>query len=73
MWVVWVGGRHPEALWQAGRHHCHEQVCGGEMREKERYIGLCTAKKEPVLPPEVMAMSGPMLLLRAMSGSMALL
>lgn len=57
----------------AGRHHCNKQVCGGEMGEKEKYIGLCTMKKELVLPPEVMAMSGPMLLLRAMFGSMVLL
>lgn len=53
--------------------HCNEQICGGEK------LAVCTVKRRragdserPVMPPESMVLSRSMLLLRTMSGSLAL-
>jgi hypothetical protein len=29
----------------AGSHHCDEQICGGEMGEKEKWSGFCAMKR----------------------------
>lgn len=78
---VAVGRRQPQ-------HHYDEQVCGGQMGEKEKQCGLCGMKRRrtgdswwqgsawserPVLLSEVMVMSSPTLLPRAISGSLVLL